>query len=79
MLQCPECGLSRKLYNNESIDHMFLYVLENHLLHEYCPNPDCENYRVNVYENYPDPLLSRQRGRTDRSGKTEEIQIYRPL
>ena len=53
MLQCPECGLNRKLYNNESIDHMFLYVLENHLLHDYCSNPACENYRVNVYENYP--------------------------
>ena len=53
MLQCPECGLTRKLYNNEAIDHMFLYVLENHLLHDYCPNPACENYRVNVYENYP--------------------------
>ena len=54
MLQCPECGLNRKLYNNEAIDHMFLYVLESHLLHEYCTNPECENYRVNVYENYPD-------------------------
>ena len=53
MLQCPECGLTRKLYNNEAIDHMFLYVLENHLLHDYCPNPECENYRVNLYENYP--------------------------
>ena len=53
MLQCPECGLNRKLYNNEAIDHMFLYVLENHLLHDYCPDPECENYRVNVYENYP--------------------------
>ena len=74
MLQCPECGLSRKLYNNEAIDHMFLYVLESHLLHEYCPNEECENYRVNVYENYPDRYY---RGSGDIPTEPEKLEKFK--
>ena len=53
-LICPECGQSRRLYSNVAVDKMFQQLLESHSLHEYCTNPDCENYRVNLYENYPD-------------------------
>ena len=52
MLECPECGLTRKIYNNEAVDKMFLHVLKNHLPHEHCPNKGCENYRVNLHEYY---------------------------
>ena len=52
MLECPECGLTRKIYNNEAVDKMFLHVLKNHLPHEHCPNKRCYNYRVNLHEYY---------------------------
>ena len=31
---------------------MFSWAVKNTLLHEYCPNKTCENYRVNLYENW---------------------------
>ena len=52
LLICPECGLTRKIYNNEAVDKMFLHVLKNHLLHEHCGNEECYNYRVNLHEYY---------------------------
>ena len=51
-LKCRECGQGRKLYSNEAVDAMFRHVLKDHLLHDYCRNKDCENYRVNFYERY---------------------------
>ena len=51
---CRECGLERKIYSNEAVEAMFLHVLKNHLLHEYCPNEACDNYRVNIYEHMYD-------------------------
>ena len=52
-LICTECGLNRKLYSNKAVDTMFLHVLKNHLLHEYCPDTECENHRINLYEHFP--------------------------
>lgn len=49
---CTKCGVDRKVYSNHAVDTMFLHVLKNTLLHEYCPNTRCENYRVNFYEHY---------------------------
>ena len=51
-LMCPECGLTRKIYNNQAVSDMFLHVLKNHLTHEYCPQPSCDNYRHNLHEYY---------------------------
>ncbi len=52
-LMCPECGLNRKIYNNEAVDAMFLHVLKNHLPHQYCNNfEECNHYRHNFYEYY---------------------------
>ena len=51
---CKECGLERKIYSNEAVEAMFLYVLKNNLLHDYCPNEACDNYRVNMYEHMYD-------------------------
>ncbi len=53
-LMCPECGQTQRMYNNQAVDDLFLHVLKNHLLHEYCPVPECENHRINVYEHYPE-------------------------
>ena len=52
MLECPECGLSRKIYNNHAVDDMFLHVLKNHLPHQHCKLEYCHNYRYNLYEYY---------------------------
>ena len=52
MLMCPECGLTRKIYNHHAVDDMFLHVLKNHLPHQHCKNEDCECYRYNLYEYY---------------------------
>ena len=52
-LMCPECGLNRKIYNNEAVDAMFLHVLKNHLPYQYCNNfEECNHYRRNFYEHY---------------------------
>ena len=51
-LICPECGLTRKIYNNHAVDDMFLHVLKNHLPHQYCKLDYCHNYRYNLYEYY---------------------------
>ena len=50
-LVCKQCGLTRKIYSNEAVEKMFLNVLGKNVLHAYCSNKACDNYRVNVYEN----------------------------
>ena len=52
MLECPECGLTRRIYNNHAVDDMFLHVLKNHLPHQSCKLDYCHNYRYNLYEYY---------------------------
>ena len=62
-LICKECGLSRKIYSNRAVDTMFLHVLKNHLLHEYCPDAECGNHRVNLYEHFPSGKHARSKRR----------------
>lgn len=50
-IQCTECAIVRKIYNNEAVNKMFLHTLKNALAHEYC-NKECENHRVNFYEHF---------------------------
>ena len=76
MLECPECGLTRKIYNNEAVDAMFLHVLKNHLPHQYCNNfEECDHYRHNLYEyygEYYEPV-------TDMPEEQEEIDNFKYL
>lgn len=53
-LICKECGLNRRIFSNEAVETLFLRLLKRNLLHEYCPNQKCENYRVNMYEHMYD-------------------------
>ena len=75
MLECPECGLTRKIYNNEAVDAMFLHVLKNHITHEYCQNKKCPNYRYSLYEHYGDFYETVNNVPTD----PEELRNYKYL
>ena len=72
---CPECGLTRKIYNNEAVDAMFLHVLKNHITHEYCQNKKCPNYRYSLYEHYGDFYETVNNVPTD----PEELRNYKYL
>ena len=72
-LICPECGLTRKIYNNEAVDKMFLHVLKNNLLHEHCGNEQCYNYRVNLHEYYGEVYEAVKEVPTD----PDELKNYR--
>ena len=77
VLACPECGLSRKIYNNEAVDTMFLHVLKNHLPHQYCDNSFdvCRAYRQNVYEYYDEYYEAV----ADMPGEQEELENFKYL
>ena len=51
-LVCTKCNKTMTLSNNQAVNSMFLWTVKNTLLHEYYPNKTCENYRVNLYENW---------------------------
>lgn len=40
-LICRACGQFQRMYNNVATDTVFLYVLKNHLPHEYCEKKVC--------------------------------------
>ena len=49
--KCLKCLKKYTAYDNQALDIIFLRSLKNTLLHAYCQNSDCSNYRINFYEN----------------------------
>lgn len=58
--QCKRCKQTRTAYSNVSVLEAFHRCLRNSIPYASCPNPDCKNYYVNLFEYYHDDLRDKR-------------------
>lgn len=59
-LSCKRCKQTHIAYSNVSVLRAFHRCLSNSIPYASCPNPDCKNHFVNLFEHYHDDLRDRR-------------------
>ncbi len=52
--KCKRCGQSHSAFSNTSVLETFHRCLQNSIPYASCPNPECKNHFVNLFEHYHD-------------------------
>ncbi len=58
--KCKRCNQNRVAYSNLSVLNAFHRCLRNSIPYASCPNPDCKNHDVNLFEYYHDDLRDKR-------------------
>ncbi len=59
--KCNRCKQNREAYSNLSVLEAFHRSLQNSIPYASCPNPECKNHTVNLFEHYHGDLRDKHR------------------
>lgn len=77
--KCKRCNQKRDAYSNLSVLEAFHRSLRNSIPYASCPNPECKNHDVNLFEHYHGNLLDKKKKLYRINVKNDKKHYYQAL